>query len=55
MLSEATKLFRSLPATAFPTIVELADHLTEDDPEALFRFGFDVWVRGIERLAVRRA
>lgn len=51
MLATAKRHFRSLPAGEFPTIVELADHLTEDDPEGLFQLGLDVWIQGIERLA----
>jgi AcrR family transcriptional regulator len=53
MLSMARKHFRSLPADEFPTIVELADPLTEDDAEGLFQFGFDVWIQGIDRLTRR--
>jgi hypothetical protein len=34
-------------------LVELADHLAEDDPDGPFRFGFEVWIRGVERLAGR--
>lgn len=51
MLAVARKHFRSLPVGEFPTIVELADHLTEDDAEGLFQLGLDVWTQGVERLA----
>jgi len=27
--------------------------LTEDDPDALFQFGVDAWLRGIESLAAK--
>ena len=50
MFAEARKHFRGLPPEEFPVLVKLADHLAEDDPEGLFQFGFDVWVRGVERL-----
>ena len=51
MLAEARRQFRSLPAGDYPTIVALAEHLTEDDQDALFQFGVDMCLRGIAALA----
>jgi len=51
MFAEARKHFSALPPAEFPAVVELADHLAEDDPDGQFQFGLDVWIRGIERLA----
>src|SRR5437899_1557572 len=42
MFSEARRQFKSLPAGEYPTIVDLAEHLTEDDQDALFQFGIDM-------------
>jgi TetR/AcrR family tetracycline transcriptional repressor len=47
MLAEARKHFRALPADEFPTIVALADPLSEDDSDGLFQFGLDLWLRGL--------
>jgi AcrR family transcriptional regulator len=54
ILGEARRQFKSLSADEYPTIVELADHLTEDDQEGLFQFGIDMCLRGIEPLATRK-
>jgi AcrR family transcriptional regulator len=54
LFAEARRHFATLPREEFPALVELADHLTEDDPDAQFQFGLDVWVRAIERLAAGR-
>jgi TetR/AcrR family tetracycline transcriptional repressor len=49
--AEARKHFKSLPVAEYPTIVELADHLSDDDPDRLFQFGLDIWLKGLEALA----
>jgi len=54
MLAEARKHFKSLPAGEYPHIVEMADDLSENDTDALFQFGLDVWLSGLERLARRK-
>ncbi len=36
----------------YPTLVELADHLTEDDQE--IQFGIDMCLRGLDALAPKR-
>jgi TetR/AcrR family tetracycline transcriptional repressor len=54
LFADARKHFRSLPRDQFPTIVELADHLAEDDSDALFQSGLDLLLRGIESRARRR-
>jgi len=51
LLAQARKQFKSLPRDEYPTVVELADDLTEDDPDRLFQFGIDAWLRGLEGLA----
>ncbi|HET8541116.1 MAG TPA: TetR/AcrR family transcriptional regulator C-terminal domain-containing protein [Anaeromyxobacter sp.] len=50
MFAEARRYFASLPPAEFPSLVALADHLSEDDPDGNFEFGLQVWIRGIERL-----
>ena len=55
ILAEVRRQFKSLPAPEYPTIVALADHLTEDDQDGLFQFGIDMSLRGIEALAKREA
>jgi hypothetical protein len=42
--------FKSLPKDEYPTIVALANHLAEDAGDALFQFGLDMCLRGIEGL-----
>src|SRR5215831_16615745 len=54
LLAEARRQFKALPADEYPTIVALADHLIDDDQDALFQFGIDLGLRGIEALARRR-
>lgn len=54
MFEQARRHFKSLPAGEYPTLVALADHLAKDDADALFEFGLDVWMRGLEALAKRR-
>jgi TetR/AcrR family tetracycline transcriptional repressor len=55
VFAQASKYFKSLSRDEYPTIVELADDLTADDPDDLFRFGLEIWLRGLERLAKHRA
>ena len=55
VLAEARRHFKSLSRDDYPTVVELADHLTEDDPGRLFEFGLDVWLRGLTGLSHQRA
>ena len=55
MYAQARKLFKSLPVDEYPVIVELADDLSEDDPDGLFEFGVEVWLRGLAALANRRS
>jgi TetR/AcrR family tetracycline transcriptional repressor len=47
MLAEARRQFKSLPADEYPLIVALAEPLSEDDPDGLFQFGLDLWLRGL--------
>jgi TetR/AcrR family transcriptional regulator, tetracycline repressor protein len=54
MLSDARRQFKSLPEDEYPTLVELADHLTEDDQDGLFQFGIDMCLRGLDALAAKR-
>jgi len=51
MLADARKQFAALPKDQYPTVVELAPHLAEDDAEGLFQFGFEIWIRAIEQLS----
>lgn len=51
VLAEARKQFASLPRNDYPTLVALADHLTEDAQDDLFQFGIDIWLRGIKALS----
>jgi TetR/AcrR family tetracycline transcriptional repressor len=53
VLAEVRRQFKSLPLDEFPTVVALADALTEDAQDALFKFGIDMHLRGIEAL-IRR-
>jgi len=53
MLGEARRQFKSLPVQDYPTIVALADHLTEDDQDGLFQFGIDMFLRGLRALSKR--
>lgn len=53
ILAKARKHFRSLSTSEYPRIVEMADDLSENDPDALFQFGLDVWLSGLERLSRR--
>jgi TetR/AcrR family tetracycline transcriptional repressor len=40
-----------LPAAEFPTLRDLAAELTEHDPDGNFRFGLEIWLDAIGRLA----
>lgn len=51
MLAAARKQFLALPADQFPTLVAMANPLTEDDADGLFRLGVDLMLRGLEALA----
>lgn len=53
VFAEARRYFKSLPRAEFPMLVDLADQLTEDDPDALFQSSIDVMLDGIEKLAKR--
>jgi TetR/AcrR family transcriptional regulator, tetracycline repressor protein len=55
IFAETRRLFKALPGNEYPTIVALADHLTEDAQDELFQFGIDMCLRGIESIAKRRA
>ena len=48
LFEEARRRFRSLPMAEFPNLARLADHLAEDDPDGLFDFGLELWLRGLE-------
>jgi TetR/AcrR family tetracycline transcriptional repressor len=50
MFEEVRRHFRGLPPGEYPAVVELADHLAEDDPDGLFEFGLEAWLRAIESL-----
>jgi TetR/AcrR family tetracycline transcriptional repressor len=50
ILVEARRQFKALPADEYPTIVALADHLTEDARDELFQFGIDLCLSGVEAL-----
>ncbi len=53
VLREVRRQFESLPPDEFPAIVALAEPLTEDAQDALFQFGIDLHLRGVESLAAR--
>jgi AcrR family transcriptional regulator len=48
LLAEARAQLRALPAEEFPSIVQVADYMASDDPDALFEFGLRLWLRGLE-------
>jgi TetR/AcrR family transcriptional regulator, tetracycline repressor protein len=50
ILREMRRQFKSLPKDEYPTIVALANDLAEDAGDALFQFGLDMCLRGIEAL-----
>jgi AcrR family transcriptional regulator len=47
LTSELRAYFCSLPADAFPTVVELADDLTTPGPDERFEFGLELLVDGL--------
>jgi TetR/AcrR family tetracycline transcriptional repressor len=51
MLADARRQFKQLPNDEYPTIIALADALTEDAQDDLFQFGIDMCLRGIQALA----
>jgi len=55
LLAMGQKMFRSLPPEEFPALTRLAGHLMEDDPEALFDYGLEVMLDGLERRRSRTA
>jgi TetR/AcrR family tetracycline transcriptional repressor len=55
ILAEARRQFKALPEDEYPTIVALAEHLTEDAQDELFQFGIDMCLRGIRALSRRDA
>src|SRR5262245_38336302 len=55
ILAQARKTFKSLPREEYPTLVELADDLSEDDSDGLFQTGIDIWLRGLEHLTKRHS
>jgi TetR/AcrR family tetracycline transcriptional repressor len=55
ILAEARNQFKALPKEDYPTIVALADALTEDAQDDLFQFGIDMCLHGIEARTKRRA
>src|SRR5262245_22655696 len=54
ILAEVRRQFRSLSKEQYPTLVALADHIADDDQDALFQFGIDLCIEGIRALARRR-
>ena len=54
VLAQARQAFKSLPRAEYPTLVSMADDLTFDDQDELFRFGVDLLLNGIERLTNQR-
>jgi TetR/AcrR family tetracycline transcriptional repressor len=54
VLAEMRRQFKSLPTDEYPTIVALADQLTDGDQDALFQSGIDLCLRGVEALATRK-
>jgi TetR/AcrR family tetracycline transcriptional repressor len=53
VFAQARSHFKLLPRDEYPTVVELADDLTEDDPDSLFQFGLELWFRGLKGLSNR--
>lgn len=50
--AETRRQIAALPATHYPTVVELADELADDDPDELFAFLVRTWIDAIARLAI---
>ncbi len=55
LMTEVRRQFKALPKDEYPTIVALADHLTDNAQDALFQFGIDMCLEGIQALARRGA
>jgi TetR/AcrR family tetracycline transcriptional repressor len=53
ILAEARRQFKQLPTNEYPTIVALADRLADSDQDALFQFGIDMCLKGIQALTKR--
>ena len=53
VLGELRRQFNALPRDEYPTLVALADALTDDLQEALCQFAIDLPLRGIRALAKR--
>ena len=53
VFAEARRHFKSLPPEEYPNLVEMADALSEDDPDALFQFGLEMWMEGLEAITRR--
>ena len=51
ILAEVRRQFKALPKDEYPSIVALADHLADDDQDALFQFGVDLCLDAVEALA----
>jgi len=54
VFAQARSHFKLLPRDEYPTVVELADDLTEDDADGLFQFGLELLFRGLKGLSNRR-
>jgi TetR/AcrR family transcriptional regulator, tetracycline repressor protein len=50
LLAEARRQFQTLPPDEYPSLIQLADYLADDDPDGSFEFGLRVWIGGLERL-----
>jgi AcrR family transcriptional regulator len=50
LLARARQQFRTLAPDEYPSLIQLADHLADDDPDGSFEFGLRVWIGGLERL-----
>jgi TetR/AcrR family tetracycline transcriptional repressor len=55
ILGEMRRQLKSLPKDEYPSIVALADCLAEDAQDALFEFGLDLCLHGIEALVKSNA
>jgi hypothetical protein len=54
VLAEAREQLRALPADEYPLLVRVAEHVTDDDADAVFQFGLDAWIAGLGQLLERR-
>lgn len=53
-LLQARQQFKSLSRVEYPTIVDLADELSTDDPDGLFELGLNIWLLGLDALVRRK-